>query len=612
MAAPFAHVDDAMQAAPPGSIVAVAKGHYDEDIELAANVTLWGACVSQTVLASSAPIMTRGTLNVLTTGTVKNVTLSGARPGLFAVSSSAHLTLTDVWVRDAQYVGVYALSGARVAATNLLITGIGGGPTDTAGRGIVAQGKSQLTLQRVSIENTRETAVSIAEAQTTLTAKALLVRHTQSRPNQPKASCGVMAGALAKANVTASLLEQNQGLGACAIDNGVLTLEDSVIRGTTGVGNQERSGIGASALSANLTLNRVSVIANGEFGVSAEFGTAFLNDVLVLDTQGRADGTNGLGLVSLSSGRIDGHRVAVEASRAAGVVSAYGSSTVTLTDVTVRGTLAERKSQTLGIALALNEGAQMAIERAELSDNVSGVFVTGNRSTLIATDVVVRATRPNSERGEGRGIEAYLGAQVIAARMQLQATVDSAMFVASAGTLVTVTDLTITGTKSRPSDGTWGRAVQVQDGATLQLERAVLADNRECGINVWGPGSAFTGRQVEVRSTLPRECAIDRCDLSPMGINLMVGTGGYASLQSFRLTGASSIGVLLHTDGAADLSWGEISSNPIAVNVTGVDGFDLSRLDQGVSYVDNAQKLSAATVPLPELGGVSSTPSLSP
>ena len=59
------------------------------------------------------------------------------------------------------------------------------------------------------------------------------------------------------------------------------------------------------------------------------------------------------------------------------------------------------------------------------------------------------------------------------------------------------------------------------------------------------------------------------------------------------------LGVLLARGGTADLQSGEISENPIGLNVQ-TAGFDLMRLQHDVIFRSNQVTLSAMLLPLPD------------
>jgi hypothetical protein len=77
--APFATIGEGMGGAASGTIIAVGKGAYDEAVRVAGGVTLWGACVAETVVASSVPSASAGSISAAgVDGVVRNLRV-GAR-----------------------------------------------------------------------------------------------------------------------------------------------------------------------------------------------------------------------------------------------------------------------------------------------------------------------------------------------------------------------------------------------------------------------------------------------------------------------------------------------------------------------------------------------------
>jgi len=112
-----------------------------------------------------------------------------------------------------------------------------------------------------------------------------------------------------------------------------------------------------------------------------------------------------------------------------------------------------------------------------------GLFAAIEGTSVNLTDVLIARTKPDDDGRWGRGIAVQMGAALMLTRGVLVDNHDLGLFAAGAGTSVDVTDVLIAGTKP-DSDGTGGRGVNVQEGATLTLTRSVLVDNHEAGLLV--------------------------------------------------------------------------------------------------------------------------------
>jgi len=69
--------------------------------------------------------------------TLRNLKVSGSRPGIWAEGSAASLTLKDVLIDDAQLAGLLVLSGAKITGTSVVVRGTQPqAGTQVSGRGI--------------------------------------------------------------------------------------------------------------------------------------------------------------------------------------------------------------------------------------------------------------------------------------------------------------------------------------------------------------------------------------------------------------------------------------------------------------------------------------------
>ena len=154
-------------------------------------------------------------------------------------------------------------------------------------------------------------------------------------------------------------------------------------------------------------------------------------------------------------------------------------------------------------------------------------------------------------------------------------------------------------TASSASNGRSGRGINVQEGATLELDRAVLERNREVGLTAFTAGTTVRAARIVVASTAQASCAADTC----AGFGLGCGVASYAEAQleltSFVITRNALCGVQIASSGALDLHDGEVSAHPIGANVQ-VDGYDPARLSDRVRYVENGRNLDATSLPVPE------------
>jgi len=215
----------------------------------------------------------------------------------------------------------------------------------------------------------------------------------------------------------------------------------------------------------------------------------------------------------------------------------------------------------------------------------------------------------------GRGLNAQDGSRITGLRVLLDGNSEVGAFFVDDGTEATMEDVQIRETRSRESDGRGGRGLIVQDGAVVSFRRAILDRNRDQAVHVGGDGALLRLEDVVVRDTLERACAADQCEGNGAGDGLGAFCNGSIDVERFQVTGSARCGVVLahggyvdsseglilcEAGGVVDLRDGEISNNAIGVNIQ-VEGFDVSRLTDGVVYRDNGIDLDTSELPVPEM-----------
>lgn len=272
---------------------------------------------------------------------------------------------------------------------------------------------------------------------------------------------------------------------------------------------------------------------------------------------------------------------------------------------------------------------------------------------LRATKTDVSGTRVSRPLSTGTGILMSCGAQGQLAGLRITENQSAGLVLAGTGTRVSVLDLMVTGTGTHPRfsnriGSTWG-GVHVQDEAQLTGYGYSITDNEVFGLRVESDaevnlsGSTYTIERLEegfevcgtdFRWEGDPPDSEDRCTagitrpsenmrtVTEMGIanaliartqavmdgfgavsggaNVLVG-GGLLRLTNFHLDG-SNFGITLARRGEADLDTGIVSNHSVGAIVI-IPGYDLSRLENGVTYRDNETGLQASSLPIPEAEG---------
>jgi len=168
-----------------------------------------------------------------------------------------------------------------------------------------------------------------------------------------------------------------------------------------------------------------------------------------------------------------------------------------LAAVTAPGTVVAVATGTYDELLTVGAGSDVVIIgacptgttlRAPTADDmVAAIEVSGG--TLTLRDLAITGPR--------RGVRASAGGALTLEHVRVHDVRVQAVLVVS-GTL-SAHDVLIESVGPRSSDGFLGRAIDVQEGTTATVERAVLRDLRNTGIIAWDPGTTLVVRDTVVR-----------------------------------------------------------------------------------------------------------------
>jgi len=563
---PFGLISEAMAVADPLDVVAVSKGTFDEIVALRPAVTLWGACVAETIVASSISSDTGGTITVGGPDTeVRNLTIGGERSGVWVQGSGRTVVIEDVVIADARVYGVLADSGGQVTCRSVAVRDVDPGATSatgTIGRGIYVQDGGSVEVLRGVIERSMEVGILVSGIDSTAILHDVAVwdRLGERWFNMGR---GLVVDSGARAEVARSVFERH-------FDDGVLMthqdssveMTDVVVRGAWSETPDGQAGEGILVRGGALSITRGLVVGNRDSGVRVTGSEVVIEmvDVVVSDTQGLdVDGVSGLGMSAWHGAEVRVTRGAFLRNTYGGVMIIGEGASVDLTDVTVQGTLGALRDATFGAGLLVTRGGTCAATRLLSRDN---------RTFGIA--------------------------------------------VADEGTELVITDVTVVDTRSEDAWGDRGIGLMITQGARVELTRGSIENSRFYGILMGVEGTHAILSEVTISDTLERECVTGICEGFGGGTGIGVMAGAHADLSSFVITqsvlcgvqlayGVDDLGRPYETGGTIDLHDGEISHNAVGVNVQ-TEGFDVERLMDGVVYIDNGTNLDMSELPVPGLG----------
>jgi hypothetical protein len=272
-----------------------------------------------------------------------------------------------------------------------------------------------------------------------------------------------------------------------------------------------------------------------------------------------------------------------------------GSSAATFADSTFVG-LPLSTPDSLGGVAAL-ERSRMNFARVSFRGLRQAGIVAALGAEVSAEDVVIVDTIPEEARDIGHGIEITSGATADIERAFVTRSHVIGVLTDGLGTRVGLRDLVVTETRAARV-GIFGRALQVQGGSEVLVERAEFSDNLEVSMVSASSRTSLVVDHLRIARTRERECAGLRPDCDPVGIGVGVYENGAASLTRFYLGENLLAGAQLATGGQLDLADGEVAGNPVGVNVQ-VPDYDVGRLSTNVAYRDNGVNLDSAELPIP-------------
>jgi uncharacterized membrane protein (UPF0136 family) len=509
---PFGLISDATTAAGPGTIIALSKGTFDEDVELGEGVTLWGACVAETLVTCSVVSTDLPTILVSGADTVlRGLRVGGDRAGVAVRDGGASVLVEGVVVEGAQGAGVMVDAG-RATLRDLVVRDTRPAPDGTLGAGIDVGTGAQVDVTRAVIERNRLAAAYVGDAGTRVTLSDVDLRDTQARASDGAAGRGLNVQFGARVDVLRAVIERNRDVGVFAMSAGSeVTLTDVVVRDTQSREPERWFGRGLSVeAGAQVDAVRAVFERNLEVGVFAmDAGSVVtLTEVVVRDTRSRVDtSTWGRGLQAQTGARIEVTNAVIERNRNVGVLVAEGGAEVVAVDLLVRDTQSQEADGIDGDGLVVLMGGRVVASRAVFERNRSiGVLVSDEGSSAVLNAVVVRDTQSRESDGRGgRGLEVEFGAQVEVGLALFERNRDTSVFVATEGTALTLTDVVVRDTMGRESDLSFGRAMELRDSVDVQVSRALFERNREVAIYASGDGTTFALADAVVRDTQGRE-----------------------------------------------------------------------------------------------------------
>ncbi|WP_437521418.1 right-handed parallel beta-helix repeat-containing protein [Sorangium sp. So ce726] len=551
MARPWKRIQEGVDHALPGAIVAVAAGRYVENVLILGKpVRLWGRCPALVYVVGIGAAT--ATIDILrgdaSRSEVHGLAITGPAVGIGA-SGASELLIDRVWV--------YVPTGWGLGADDLL------GPTS-------------LRMNASLIEGASEFGVFIWGADVTI--EATVVRDTQPHSNGMggfgvRVAEGRDTHRRGTLSLDTSLLDQNLGVGLDVVGSDA-RVESTVVRDTRPYGDGN-SGLGIQVSAAGereanrgatLRLRASLLERNHDAGLLVVGSDATVESTVVRTTQSRSHGMTGKGIqVQDDDARHERGTLLLRASLVED--NHFTGVFVQRSDATIEATIVRDTQPTgdgvngSGVAVSGNgtthERGSLSLRASLIERNhQAGVYVRASEATIEGT--VVRGTQPNSHGTGGEGVE-IIGTEGAAGHAKLSLRSSLVERNHEAGVLIQASEATIEGIVVRGtqpnSEGYGGMGMVVQDEgvtitgiptarerARLALRAALVEQNRNTGLVV-------VGSDATIESTVVRDTRSGSDRTGGVGIsveaNFATQEHGALTLRSSLLEENREAGVLV-------------------------------------------------------------------
>ncbi len=543
-ASPFATIGQALAAAGRGATVLVGRGTYEELLFVSRDVDIRGLCPAETILTTTLPDTINGVLNVTgATVTVSGLSVRGAPRGGIVATTRANATLRDVVVDDVAVFGVYVDLESTASIDELVVTGVADTADGQFGDGLVVDTAATATASRVLIERTHTTAINV------LGAASLTIDGFVARDIEPNGA-GIGGRALsvkAMGTVSAShvFTERAHETAVEVRDEGTsATLADLVLDDTR-LGADGQHGRALDVLpGTDVSLRRMLVRGAGDSAILLRDANVEMQDVVVREVRGGADGAFGRFLELLEGGSLIARRVHFEDAKDIGLSFADEGTNATIEDLVIMGVQGRVSDGAFGRGLNAQLGAAVEAHRVVVRGvRNTGVFIDG--ASLTGEDLDVSEVTTSDDTHHGRGMNLQFAAQVTLARTRITDAFDLGLFAGGTGTTAHLSDLTIR------------------------------------------------------RITAPRCPSGETCDGQIGGIGLGAYEGAVVEVDGIDQGDAALCGLHVADAAQLDIHGGWIRNNLIGACIQ-IDGYDVSRVGTP-QYVDNETNLEATSLPVPSV-----------
>ena len=525
---PWTGIDDGIDAAAPGAVVALAPGSYAQQVLILDKaVRLWGLCPGLVEIDGIGESQAAVSIGPGTDGTeIHDVAIRGVREGVFASASTA-VVFDRVWIHDvasegmlivddygpvevtlrrslveAPYGNGVLLGGATFALDASVVRGTRpGAPPHSSGEGVSAQlnpktdTPSDLTILASLVDGNAGAGVLLLGSKGDV--EGSVVRATQPGDADSAPGWGLVASVDAKRDVRAelsvrsSVVSDNRGAGLVVVGADVV-LEGVVVRDTKPRSSDGAFGRGidlevdpATGEPAILTMTASLVAGSHDVGLFASGADVTVARSVVRDTKGApADVSGGFGLAIQNalvpgSPNVAGRRSSLQASASAVERSALAGifvqgSDASLDGVVVRDTTAPAGASAVGYGMVFqsdpetHERAAASVRWSAVERSVAAGLLSFGADATVESTLVLDTAAAGDTLGDGLGVVATdqpVTVAVVGSRVQGSTRVGLTTFGAALTLRNTAVDCNSVALNARPSGALAGTIDDSGDNA---------------------------------------------------------------------------------------------------------------------------------------------------
>ncbi len=467
---PFGTLAEALSSAGPGATVALSRGTHPISGAIDLDVSLRGACASETILEAVGAAR----FAIATSLTLEDLTMQpGDADDPIFVEGPYDVSIHRTLLEGGRGYGITASGGATVELMDVRVAGVGvraeaGVPPYSAG--IVAQSGGVLTGARVVVDDATWVGASAEAGRISLTDSVLRGTHEDAVLSDAAGATCWVAGTV---ELTRSVVESSVSRGVEVLEGCTqVTLDDVVIQGTRpGVSTlaygivadapTTAHGLGffdnAESAVVSLTHGRVEVddldedrVSGEGTGLASTGGTVVVHRAIVRGTT--------VGLFAQEGGHLDAEDVRIDHA-AGGAAQAFASS--------------------------------ITLRRGLVNDVALGLYAADVDGSLVASDVVIERVGATGQP-DSDALTARAGARLEAQRCIVRDAMGTAVAAVQPDAVAIVSDLTVVR----------GAVAFVALSGTVEVTRADVDAQDESGAQALDAASRISLTDVRIHDVV--------------------------------------------------------------------------------------------------------------